>query len=352
MNLRRKVALILGVIVIVLVAILYTTSRAIILGSFLDLEKESTQRDVERVRAAVEDDLSKLNILDGDWAAWNDTYEFIVDQNQEYIDANLMPDTLINLRLNIILYLDAESQVVFSKGIDLESEEETPLPQSLVIGLTPSNPLLKHSNPRDSVEGIILLPEGPLLVASHPIVTSEYEGPIRGALIMARYLTPSEVNRLAGLTHMALSFSLYDDPQLDPDFLTAKSSITGDQPVYIKPVDSETVAGYTLFEDIYGDPALILRVMIPRDIYSHGQASITYFFWALIAVGLLLGSLTILLLERFVLSRLAKLNKDVNEIGASGELSAQVSTQGNDEISGLAREINRMLESLDNTEQA
>jgi methyl-accepting chemotaxis protein len=56
--------------------------------------------------------------------------------------------------------------------------------------------------------------------------------------------------------------------------------------------------------------------------------------------------LSLLLLERLVLSRLARLHSGVAEIGTSGDLSRRLSFPGTDEISNLANAINQMLADL------
>ncbi|MCP4548486.1 MAG: hypothetical protein GY835_18670, partial [bacterium] len=70
---------------------------------------------------------------------------------------------------------------------------------------------------------ILLLPENPLLVASRPILTSVKEGPIRGTLVVGRYLDDAELERLSENAHLSLALRRYDDAQMPSDFRTARS---------------------------------------------------------------------------------------------------------------------------------
>ena len=110
------------------------------------------------------------------------------------------------------------------------------------------------------------------------------------------------------------------------------------------------VAGYTLVNDIYGHPALLLRVTLPRPIYEQGQVSTRYQLISLLAVGLVFGIVTLILLEKLVLSRLARLSADVSRIGTSGDLSVRALVSGKDELSHLANEINGMLGALEHAQ--
>ncbi|MFH7813392.1 hypothetical protein ACH0C8_15895, partial [Acetobacter lovaniensis] len=90
-------------------------------------------------------------------------------------------------------------------------------------------------------------------------------------------------------------------------------AVVADAPAVVRALDDKNVAGYGLIEDINGNPALMLRVDVARDIYAQGQSSIQLFLVLLSVVGLIFVAATIMLLERTVISRLLRLETDVNE---------------------------------------
>jgi PAS domain S-box-containing protein len=129
--------------------------------------------------------------------------------------------------------------------------------------------------------------------------------------------------------------------------MAIRNEVSGENPVVIKPIDEDSIAGYTILKDIYGNPALYLQVIITRDIYKQSKLGERYLFISLIVVGIIIGCLFIILLEKLVLSRLSLLSSDVKAIGKSRELSERVNMDGKDELSSLARSINGMLEALE-----
>lgn len=267
MKLRKKAPIIIGVTFVVMIVFLYATSRIVLLGSFAELEKQNARQNVERALSALSEGLSALDAMAYDWAAWDDTYAFIEDPNDDYIESNLVDGTFTGLRLNFMLFINSSGQTVFSKGFDLHDEKEIPVPQSLQKDLSPNNSLRRHPDKESSIKGIVSLPEGPMLIASRPILTSEDEGPIRGALITGRYLDDAEIKRLAEITHLSLTVRRFDDSQMLPDFQAAVSSVPGETPILVRPLSEQSIAGYVLLKDIYGKPILILRADMPRDIY-------------------------------------------------------------------------------------
>lgn len=130
-----------------------------------------------------------------------------------------------------------------------------------------------------------------------------------------------------------------------------RSSLSWAQsPTLVRPLSPETVAGYTIIEDIYGKPAILMRVDSPRPIYKQGQASIRYLILSLLVVGLVFGVATLLILEKLILARLSRLSNNVQSIGTSGDLSTRVIPMtGRDELSSLGSTINEMLEALEHS---
>ncbi len=351
MTVRKKTLIIIGVTLACLIGILYGASRMTLLSGFEQLEDDNTYQNVQRASSALSDEISNLENTTWDWAAWDDTYTFIEDANTAYIQSNLIDGTFTSLSLNLMLFIDSSGQIVFSKAFDLQNEEEIALPQSLQQHLGTGDLLLQHTDTESSVSGIVLLTEDPMLVASCPIITSEDEGPIRGTLIMGRYLDDTEIQSLAAVTHLSLTAYPFDDSQMPSDFQAVLPSLSEDAPIAVKPLTSESVAGYALLNDVYGQPALVLKADMARDIYQQGQSSMLYFVLLLVAAGLVFGVVFMLILERLVLSRVNRLASSVSSIGASGDPSARVTMTGKDELSRLAGDINGMLQELQNSQE-
>jgi len=352
MTLRGKILAIILVTLAGLILILFGVSQQILLHSYVRLEEQDTSRNVQRALNALSDDVSRLETVVGDWAPWDDTYTFIDDLNAQYKESNLLDTTFNNLELNLIMFLDSSGQVVFAKAFELEDQQELPVPQGLQEHLSPNSPIAYHSDIDSTTSGVLLLLDGPMLVASHPILTSEHDGPIKGTLIFGRFLDSVEVEELAEMTRLSLVVQRLDEPPTTPDFEAASSALSEDTPIFTHPLSREYVAGYALVEDIYGSPVLMLRAEMPRDIYQQGQTSMLYFVLSLLGAGVVVMVVAMLLLEKLVLSPLSRLSRSVSHIGASGDLSARVTVAGRDDLSSVGGEINRMLGALEKSHAA
>jgi PAS domain S-box-containing protein len=189
-----------------------------------------------------------------------------------------------------------------------------------------------------------------VLIDSRPVLTSDSKGPIAGTIIMARLLDSNEISRLSKMVYMPIDIERLENGQLSPDVRHTASAISREHRIVTRTFDKESLAAYTTLNDIYGKPALILRILMPRKIYQQGRASLLQFLLLLLAAALVFGAVTLYLLQRAVVSRIANLTENITHIGASGDLSARLAVTGRDEITYLGDAINAMLEDLERTQ--
>ncbi len=352
MSIRLKTALLITIVTATLIAVLYLLFSTNLLRRFSQLERQEVEEDTRRAVNILMNELEDLNTKAEDWAPWDDTYQFIEDRNPEYITHNLTNEVFTNLRLNLMLFVHSSGRLVYGKAFDLETGQEVPLPSAANV-LAGDPAIIHHTNPREGRTGIFLTSEGPLLFSSWPIVTSLYQGPIRGTLIIGRCLTSTEVQRFSALLGVTLSVYRLDRPEQMPgDVHLVRSTLSDESSILVRPLSDTSVAGYALLKDVHGDPAIILRVQLPRTIYREGESAIRNYFLSLLAIGIFFGSLTMILLERFAISRLVRMSAEVDAIGVKSDPSQRVQVRGKDELSRLGEAVNRMLEAIQSAQAA
>ncbi len=350
MTLRAKTFLVMSIAIVCSLAVLYVGSSTLLVRPFIRLDENAARKNAERARDALAEEISGLDAMAADYASWDDTYAFIQNPRAQYIRANMADDTFSNLGIEAVVLVDSSSRVVYSKAMDLSRSAARPLPEGLLAAMAPGKPLVSHTTPKSKKSGVLLLPGGPELVASRPIVAGSHRCPIRGSLLMARRLDVRTLDKIAAVTHLSLSLRPFDDPSLAGDVKSAVLEATLYRDAAAVQQKSGVMSGYVTLDDVYGRPALVLRADGTDAIYRLGRASLRYFLIPLAVIWLLLGLLGMLLLEEFVLSRLAKLSAGVHGIGASGDLSSRVALAGGDELSHVAEAVNGMLSALERSQ--
>ena len=352
MSLRLKVLLLIIGATALMLGIVFAVSQYFFMSSFQRIEEQHTREMVQRTTSAFNNQLESLNRLNLDWASWDDTYAYVQNpsDNEAYVRSNFTDSTFTNNKLNFIFVIDNEGRQVYGKGFDLDTETEIEIPAFLHEHAL-SKALTYHEDVEEDEAGIILLPQGPLLISAQPILTSNDEGPIRGTFIMARYFDEDMINGLSDTVHLPLTVARVDDTNMSASFKAARSALSMESPIFIRSESEKTIAGYALLKDIYEEPALMFRVEMLRDIYAQGEAMMLYFTLALCGLAITFVYIVNLVTGRTVIARLERIGNFVNKISISGDLSTNLPTRENDELTVLERNINRMVDKLQESQE-
>ncbi len=346
MTLRQKTLLIIGLIFAALVVLLSILTRTLLLSSYEALQAQDTHENVQRVLNSIEREVERLTNSVNDYARWDDTLTFAQDLNPEYVELNLSSSTFTAFQIDFMVFVAPNGEVIFSKGMNRSDETELAVPQDILDYVIQHPTLYQFTNVDDLTGGFAVLPEGSAMIGASPIRSSANTEPIGGALVWIRLLDSAEMARLSEITQLSVDLRPVNDAQLPADFRDALQQFNSTTPMLIRPLSDDRSAGYTLLNDIVGNPAIMLRVDTPRSIYLQGEQSTWYFIAALVILGLVAVITTTLLLERLVLARLASFNADVQRISETN-LTGRVAVTGNDELARLESDINKMLTTIE-----
>jgi PAS domain S-box-containing protein len=234
--------------------------------------------------------------------------------------------------------------MVYGKAFDLTTQHKAQLPARFGQ-LTSADPLMAGLTTKKSISGVVELPSGPMLIAAHGISNSEGNAPMHGALLMGRYLDARALAQLETRTQLAFTIHRLGDTSTPADVVAAAPALEQSAPLLIQP-SGDRANAYALLDDLDQRENLVLRVMVPRNVYTEGLLSINYVMGAFVVAGLLFAAVLLGLLERTVLARLAQLTANVERIGTSGDLLLRVPSPGADELGRLAMTFNRTLATL------
>jgi PAS domain S-box-containing protein len=344
-KIRRKTLLILCLIIAILMTVLYEVSQQIMLDSITLYENKEAESNSQRFVTNLNIELQGINSTDVDWASWDDTYQFIENNNTAYIDSNLQDATLISLKLNLMLFINQSRQLVFGKAFDIENRTAINLQEAQISQIS-NNDFLYTNDADQSEGGLILFGETPMLVISRPILTSEGEGPVRGALVMGRFIDKSESDTIAQAVGLPLETFAIGASQMPADFQLAIKSLSLKEPVFAQVTNKTNIAGYVLLQDVSGAPILITRVDSYRTAFIQATTSLNYLIVSFTILGIVIFAVTAILLDKVVLSRVSRLTNDVTKINLNSDQQNYVNAQGNDELSNLSCKINGMITAI------
>lgn len=133
-SLKTRMTLLLLFLILLLIVSTIGTLNLLMLGSIKSLEDDYVLENVEKSKNAINYQLEYLNTLAFDWAEWDDTYAFVQDLNQSYVESALTPESISNIGVEIFSFINSkwdvlltaintDNTVVYSKDKLLEDKQ-------------------------------------------------------------------------------------------------------------------------------------------------------------------------------------------------------------------------------------
>jgi len=123
MSLHVKIIVIVLAVVSLYAAFDYASQYFLVLPSFVALEHSEAQSTMRHCIGALRREISNLDQFTKNWAASDETYRFVKDQNRDYSSTNLGVKSLTKNELNLIYICDITGKVVWGEIRDLETNE-------------------------------------------------------------------------------------------------------------------------------------------------------------------------------------------------------------------------------------
>ena len=277
-------------------------------------------------------------------------YQYAVDHNTEFTTNDLDSSFFTNLRVNVFAVVDINNIIVNLTFFDLQTDSKVPAPQAFLDRLVPGDPLLSSADGITGVTGIIEIDGRPLMISTHSILTSQSEGPSHGQLMMGRYLDASEIGIIENLTGSKFTILPGNDLMINSELDHQDLSRIMNGENHVEIMNDSSLAVYSAVKDVSGQSSMVIRSEMYRDVHIQGQTTLGYLNTILIIVGLMFTLVSVLFIERFITSRVRRLDEDVAAVRDGRSFDRRVRIDGRDELSTLSVSINQMLDSLQSSE--
>ena len=351
MTLRAKALIAVAIALVASAALIYGVSHQILVRELLTIESDQIKKDVSVVQRAIEREQTELDARAFDYSVWDDTYAFMEEPDPEYIRSNLPDNLYVSLEVNLLAFVQPDGTLTYGRSFDLAKGTSADVPAALRALWRSGSPLLESGRTGTPTTGVVSTAGGTYLVASRPILQTDEQGPPRGAVIVGRLLTPSLVKSLNDQVQLSTAIIPLASRQVPPEIQASLPSLTGSGSIVAAPVDSDTIAGYTTLDDIYGQPALVLKVESPRLTYQQGTQAVTEYVLVVLGIIIAIGVALNLALSGWVLAPLRKLLAQVKTLAAEQTHAGRLETPRGVEFGTLGREINNLLDELEAAQQ-
>ncbi len=336
MNLTRKALTKTGTAMLILMFCLVTLAKFTTMDKILQVENETAMHSGTQALIALNRDIDELAMITEDWGQWDDSYEFVGNLNPSYIDSNMVDSTFTNNHLNFIIFMDKTGTAVYERGFSWRERKGAKVPTAVCSYFSS----LIQSQGLKEVSGIIDIDDVPHMVSAKYITSSDGQAEPIGLLIMGRNLDKDEVQLLSEKTNLKISLQTY----------TASGkpfALENGAAVAAVAIDDLTIRAYAPLKTLDNKDEFYLQVDIVRSIYQQGMNSVVIFIAGLIVLGLIFCFMLVTLIRRDILRPLSLLAERVGVIGRIKDSSARIDFEGTGEMASLAKDINSMLDRLE-----
>lgn len=323
MKIKYRLVLIIFTITILFFSAGYFIISDIYLNQVTDFEKSRVLDKIDSTEIILKNTESDLVNTTGDWALWDDTYNFIKGQDPNYITDNLGDSSVQMLNVNAVVLFDLKKNIVYSKSF---SGNFTSYKDARVLDV-----LTAGTDSDQAVSGLVGDNGSTWVVACRPVTTSLQDMPAVGYLLFARQIDPGMIHNIGHIINADVVLSVSDAPAAAPSFM----------------IDSQSVSASVSLEDILGRPVISLLIQNSRDIYyknmqAFNNISLVYLCSSLLTIFLLYHLINIYLTRPIV-----KMSRHLSSIHLGPDNAIKkLNMKGKNEITFISNEIDLLLDRI------
>ncbi|WP_267386958.1 CHASE4 domain-containing protein [Sphingomonas sp. GC_Shp_3] len=297
---------------------------SVITPSFNRLEAKSVDGHIERTRAALHEYASKVESAVRDYGDWNSSYDYMGHPTRAFEAESFSPLAMENLGVNGMAYIANDGHIVIARWRGTRGDDAV-LRAALVaqIARVDFRRALKAGS---SASFYVRLGQVVAAIGIAEVRRSDGTGDPRGFVLMARQITSGQ---LSGLLQLGAKLDLAD--VADQDRITSSATKTRIAvPVY--GVDHHAVASAAF--------------TVPRDLSVLGRRMLLLAVCGSTVLLLIVLVMLRRMIDRLVLRPLARVERHMQMVRASGSLGQLAEDGRQDEIGSLGASFNAMLSQL------
>ncbi|QYZ78163.1 PAS domain S-box protein [Methanofollis formosanus] len=340
MKLRTHVALVIVLITLSLISGIVLASHYLLLEDLDDVEKAAVERACDLLESHIDSEVQNLGLLAGDYATWDETYTHLGYAETSDFEYHFLNETFIESQIDWLLIFDRNEMLIVH--LSFGEVNETPDRQILLS----ETRRLNLTAVDESTEGIVVLPQGPSIVAAAPVLRGSGAGPQVGTLVMGRQLDREMVQQISDAAMMPISLV---SPGERTTFSVAHpgSRVTNRTEIGIS-ADRKNISGVITVPGLRGSPDFIVMIDLPRDLYFGGLDAIYTFVLLIIFISSIGGILIILILDRSLISHFRRMSAVVEAVRADRDYSRRLPVGKVKEMNLLASSVNELFADLEN----
>ncbi len=305
-------------LLVLFIGFVATVVNGLVSDMLTTLERQAAIEDMNRALYAFEREEEAIRRMGRDYGSWDDAYAFMDSRDPEFLDANFSDPMFTENAIDVAYIFDAEGRSVWGKVLEPKNRRAISL-TDLTFPKDELQMLLDQKDPQQGASGLYMTSRGPLVLAAVPVTTSHYEGPVRGTVLMGRFLTEQMVTEVAQRTRVSMALHALDRPADAEEAAAVARLAKGDRMVVLQS-GSGAVRVYAPLRDAKGRSVLLLRTETPRVLLAAGAISGRLATSTVMMAGALMLFLFSFQINRMILRPLRQARERIHAAAEAGDM--------------------------------
>jgi diguanylate cyclase (GGDEF) domain len=316
-------------VIVVTIAIFYSSYFGYINGN----QEQRIKKNYEVMDYIISEEEKNLQSLLIDWGQWDDTYNFINNPTEKYIESNLQENMLENIKVKSIIYLDNDKNIIHYKDNNVQEG----ISKIFVKKLLENDKNFTKTTAQKT--GLISWLGNFYMIGIVDVTTSDKQAKSNGYLIMVRQVDEKLLNYIEKVTTVNVKFKEAQEEKFKQsdniEYIDSGNGIIA----YNKDA-SETDK---VIKDINRNNSIVMNAVN----INYNEENITHFFRSFIFQFLILIAVIIAfntyIVNKYILKRVFSLTSFMDNVAETKDTALTIKMPGKDEISKLADSTNKML---------
>lgn len=346
MSIANRIGLLLALAALALLAVNAAVVQKIVLSGYIEMDEAVARDQIRWLRGELQSERAELERFVSDWGAWDDAYRFAKDHDREFIVSNLETKVMQEQDLALIWIVDPEGRTIWGRALDPAQPLPKPFPAFPGPALSGDSPLIGAGDDDAVFSGMMETALGPMIVASHPIVTSHQQGPARGFIIAGRLLNEKRWQAMGDRIDAQVVARLASEATKDSKMSLLLAKLTPGGIEIEQSADGKTLQSHAVVYDISTRPLVLLTATQNRQHYFMGVETLGTALLAQAFAILSLMALVYLALRHYVTLPLTSLAEGIKNVGdrvPSEDMVSSLVKRGEGEVAVVTREVEGML---------
>lgn len=330
LRVQTKLFIAIAINIVLFIGVILFVIKPYFVEKSIEQDKAMTHDQIESVTEVFANHRSMLERILVDWSVWTNAYDFVQNKNESFIENNMGEETLDNLGVGAMIFLDQDREVVYSEFnqfYELDSKNEKN---------DFTNELVRYVNSSGVTQSAVYGTDfGPVVFMSHPIVKSDGTGEPGGTLVLIQKIGPDFMAAMSVQAKTKLSISPLSHQRLTIE------------------LDNQFARVSLPLQSVYQDANWEVNFSVKRTYYTNTQTMLETGMLGLLVLGIGLLLTLFWTVNQIVTKRLMDIVKELKWITKerNSRLRIRLNPHQQDEIEEMAVSINEVLDALEQTQK-